>query len=317
MSGKNGRAGQAGDRLRLAELRVDLLAADDGDGHDRRAGPQRHLDEAAAAEALQPVAVREVLARPLDALGEDGDELVLLEQADRVVGRGRHAADLADRWPTRRAARTPSSARGSAGSAAAGARAASRRPSSSRPRAGSRRGSRRAARGRGAGTLRTPSASTRHQRSYEELEEREDRLGELLVEAPLVLAVVARRAAARRRRCRRGCRAAARRPRRPARSGGDEPASIPARRSRRKASAGPSGTGPVAAARPRRGACRGGSSRGASPRPVPGIEPAEPRSAVRGGRSDALIAAPPPGASSARAGGPAGWRRSRRSPPPS
>src|SRR6478609_8545845 len=69
---------------RLRHLRIDLLAADHGDGDDRRARAQRDLDEAAAPEALQPVALGERLARSLRALGEDGHELVLLQQPRRV-----------------------------------------------------------------------------------------------------------------------------------------------------------------------------------------------------------------------------------------
>src|SRR4051794_22084200 len=91
------RPGEAREQLGLPDLRVDLLAAHDGDRHDRRTGAQRYLDEAAAAEALQSVTVPEVLAGSLHALGEDGDELVLLEQADRVVRRRGNRADLAQR----------------------------------------------------------------------------------------------------------------------------------------------------------------------------------------------------------------------------
>src|SRR5918996_1671398 len=54
--------GEAGEERGIGDLRVDLLAADDGDGHERRAGPERDLHEAAAAEALEPVAVAPVLA---------------------------------------------------------------------------------------------------------------------------------------------------------------------------------------------------------------------------------------------------------------
>src|SRR3954454_21081343 len=59
------RAGELGQPRKLAHLRVDLLAAHDGDRDDRRSRAQRQLHEPAAAEALQPVAVLEVLARPL------------------------------------------------------------------------------------------------------------------------------------------------------------------------------------------------------------------------------------------------------------
>ena len=162
---EEGRAQRARPAAGLAELRVDLLAAHHGHRHDRRAGAQRQLHEAAAPEALQPVALGEGLAGALDALGEHGHELVLLQQPQRVVGRGHHAADPADRRSTPRAARRPSRAPGSAGSAAAGARAGAPPTSSSRPRAGCRRGWRPAARGRGRARSRRPLAFTRHQRS--------------------------------------------------------------------------------------------------------------------------------------------------------
>ena len=90
------RTRQACEQLRLAQLRVDLLAADDGDRDDRRPRPQRDLDEAPAPEALQAIALGEVLAGALDPLGEDGDELILLEQPLGVVGRGHDAPELAE-----------------------------------------------------------------------------------------------------------------------------------------------------------------------------------------------------------------------------
>ena len=89
------RAEHAGQGGGLADLRVDLLAADHGHRHDRRAGAQRDLDEPAAAEALQPVAIAEGLARALHALGEHRHQLVLLQQAHRVVRRCDHTAHLA------------------------------------------------------------------------------------------------------------------------------------------------------------------------------------------------------------------------------
>src|SRR3954453_1179178 len=51
------RAGDAREHRRLGDLGVGLLAAAPRARQNRRAGPQRDLDEAAAAEALQPVAV--------------------------------------------------------------------------------------------------------------------------------------------------------------------------------------------------------------------------------------------------------------------
>ena len=61
--GTNGRADGSRQRPALGELRVDLLGADDRDGDDRRAGAQRDLDEPAAAEALQPVALARTACR--------------------------------------------------------------------------------------------------------------------------------------------------------------------------------------------------------------------------------------------------------------
>ena len=54
---------------RVGDLGVDLLRADDRHRDDRRARPERHLDESAAAETLQPVALREWLAGALHPLG--------------------------------------------------------------------------------------------------------------------------------------------------------------------------------------------------------------------------------------------------------
>ena len=82
-------------RLDLGEDRRGLLGADDRDGDDRRAGAHRGLDEAAAAEAAQPVAVLVELLGALAALGEDEHELLLVGEQAVDVGRVRgHAADL-------------------------------------------------------------------------------------------------------------------------------------------------------------------------------------------------------------------------------
>ena len=58
-----------------------LLGADHGDRHDRDAGPHGDLDEAAAAEAAQPVALAVGLARALGALGEHEHELAAARAA--------------------------------------------------------------------------------------------------------------------------------------------------------------------------------------------------------------------------------------------
>src|SRR6185369_10193894 len=61
------------------------LRADDRDGDDRRPRPDGGGDETAASEAAQAVAVLELLARALHALGKDEHQLVALEQSPRVV----------------------------------------------------------------------------------------------------------------------------------------------------------------------------------------------------------------------------------------
>src|SRR5581483_4769558 len=63
--------GEPGQRSKVRHHRVDLLGADDRDGHYRSPGADRRGDEAAAAETAQPVAVLEVLAGAAGALGED------------------------------------------------------------------------------------------------------------------------------------------------------------------------------------------------------------------------------------------------------
>ena len=87
--------GQALDQPELGEGRHRLLGADDGDRDDRGAGPHRGLDEPAAAEAAQAVAVAVELLGPLAALREHEHELLLVEEQAVDVGRvGRDRADL-------------------------------------------------------------------------------------------------------------------------------------------------------------------------------------------------------------------------------
>ena len=64
----------------VADLRVDLLRAHHRTRYDRRARGQRGGHESPAAEALQPVAVGERLAQPLEALGPHGHHVAVLEQ---------------------------------------------------------------------------------------------------------------------------------------------------------------------------------------------------------------------------------------------
>ena len=72
-----------------------LLGADDAERHELRLGAHRGLDEAAAAEAAQAVAVLVELLGALAALGEDQDELLLVvEEAMDVRGVRGDAADL-------------------------------------------------------------------------------------------------------------------------------------------------------------------------------------------------------------------------------
>ncbi len=93
--GTNGAPASRASEPGVAEHRVDLLGADDRHRDDRRLRAQRDLDEAAAAEALQPVALRERLAGPLHPLGEDHHQVVLLERAGGVVRARREPADAA------------------------------------------------------------------------------------------------------------------------------------------------------------------------------------------------------------------------------
>ena len=89
---------QPGELLQEREVGEDrrgLLGADDGDGDDRRPRAHRGLDEAAAPEAAQPVAVLVELLGALAPLGKDEDELALVVEQAVHVGRVRgDAADL-------------------------------------------------------------------------------------------------------------------------------------------------------------------------------------------------------------------------------
>ena len=71
-----------------------LLGADHGDGYHRDARPHGDLDEAAATEAPEAVAVGVGLGRALGPLGEDEDELSLVAQDPAgVVGMSGDTAD--------------------------------------------------------------------------------------------------------------------------------------------------------------------------------------------------------------------------------
>ncbi len=83
------------EELDVADLRIDLLGADDRHRDDRHPGPQRRLDEPAPAEALQLVARRERLSDALEPFRPYADELPLAEQAFRVGGAGQRLARLA------------------------------------------------------------------------------------------------------------------------------------------------------------------------------------------------------------------------------
>ena len=78
---------------------IDSSAPDHGDGDHRDPGPHGDLDEAAAAEAPQAVAVGVGLGRTLGAFGEDEGELPLVAQeAQGVVGVGGHAHRRGPTW---------------------------------------------------------------------------------------------------------------------------------------------------------------------------------------------------------------------------
>src|SRR5690348_5465067 len=76
---------EARHRPQVADHRVDLLRADDGDGHDRRLRANRSGHKATPAEATQAVTLLEALARAARAFGEYEDQLVALQQPPRVV----------------------------------------------------------------------------------------------------------------------------------------------------------------------------------------------------------------------------------------
>ena len=85
--GKYGMFSSVGEPPALEQDRHRLLGADDRDRDDRHAGAHRDLDEAAAPEAVQLVALAEVLAGALGAFGEHERELlVVVQQPVRVVG---------------------------------------------------------------------------------------------------------------------------------------------------------------------------------------------------------------------------------------
>src|SRR3954470_17703087 len=88
-------AGQPLQGRQLGEDRRGLLGPHDRDGDQRRAGAHRSLDEAAAPEAAQLVAVLVELLGTLAALGEDEHELALVvEQPVHVGVVRRDATDL-------------------------------------------------------------------------------------------------------------------------------------------------------------------------------------------------------------------------------
>ena len=96
-------AGQLAQEVDLGEDGLRLLGADDADRDDLRLGPHRDLDEAAAAEAAQAVAVLVELLGPLAALGEDEDELAARRAAGGARWRGgrrrRRSSGSASRSP--------------------------------------------------------------------------------------------------------------------------------------------------------------------------------------------------------------------------
>ena len=96
MRGEHGKLSPEG-RDRFASSCSRLLGADHAHRHDRRASAHSGLDEAAAAEATQLVAVLVELLRALATLGEDEHELALVgQQSLDVGGVGGHPAELRD-----------------------------------------------------------------------------------------------------------------------------------------------------------------------------------------------------------------------------
>ena len=95
-----GEAEGAGHRREPQHDRHRLLGADHGDRDDRHAGPHGDLDEAAAPEAAELVAVGERLRRSLGALGEDQRQLPLvLQEPVGVGGTGGHPAGAGPQGP--------------------------------------------------------------------------------------------------------------------------------------------------------------------------------------------------------------------------
>ena len=98
VTGRRARRGPWPARGTLNRIGIDSSAPTTAIGTTGTPGPHGDLDEAAAAEAAQLVALGVGLARPLRALGEHEHELLLLaQQAVGVVGVGGHAAE---RGPT-------------------------------------------------------------------------------------------------------------------------------------------------------------------------------------------------------------------------
>ena len=134
------------------------------------AGAHGDLDEAAAAEAAELVAVAHQLAGGLGALGEHEHELlVVVEEAVRVVGVRGHAAGARPQRAEDRAASGRGSRPGRRPGAAARSRCRASRPA--RPTGWRRRGwrpgarRRRAARARAPPTRRAASSGTRGRRA--------------------------------------------------------------------------------------------------------------------------------------------------------
>ena len=122
---------------------------------------QAQLHEAAAPEALEPVALLEELADALHPLGEDGDERLVLEQALGVLLAGAHGAEAVREAAEEREVEDevlgePAHARG-----AAGARGARRGAASSRRTAACPEWLATSRQRPSAGTRSTPWTSTR------------------------------------------------------------------------------------------------------------------------------------------------------------
>ena len=148
----------------LAEDRRRLLGADDAGRDELRLGAHRRLDEAAAAEAAQPVAVAVELLGPLAALREDEHELALVVEQAMDVRRVRgDAADLRDQHREARIALEEVLDRQVEGPRVRVLLANRLGDHRARPGAARRRGWRRAARRSRRGRCSIPSTSTRNQ----------------------------------------------------------------------------------------------------------------------------------------------------------